>query len=102
MAKTAKKVTEPVTESKDLSIKSTIEVSGHTNPFITYYNDNDVELKSVGYIKMPGANNYVSYTITTIGGKVTEILCDEPNLKMIAEESAKIAFVQHFVDKEDF
>lgn len=90
------------TVKESINVKSSIEISGHTNPAITYLNDNDVELKSVGYFKIPGSNHsYVSYTITSVGGKVTEIICDEPNMKAIAEESAKISFVSHFVDADE-
>lgn len=96
MSKVSKKPT-----SNGVLIKPSVSIEGHTNPFIPYFNDNELELKSVGYIKMPGSNNYVAYTITTVGGKVTEIICDEPNMKMVAEESAKISFVEHFVDSEE-
>jgi len=58
-------------------------------------------IKSVGYAPIrPGSMSWVSYTITTQGKEVLKIEVDEPNLKQIAEESAKIAFVSTFIDQE--
>lgn len=60
------------------------------------------EIKSVGFAKLPdgGSNAWVSYVITTKGKEVISIEVDEPNLRQIAEESAKISFVNQFIDQE--
>lgn len=59
-------------------------------------------LKAVGYTKVSQLHNtYVSYTVTFQGDKVLSIQVDEPNLRQIAEESAKINFVTELSDKED-
>lgn len=59
------------------------------------------EMKSIGYMKLgKGPNSWVSYVMTTRGTEVLSIEIDEPNLRSIAEESAKINFVQSFVDRE--
>lgn len=59
------------------------------------------ELVSVGYCKASDErNSWVSYKMTTKGNKIIKIECDEPNLRQIAEESAKISFVSSFVDEE--
>lgn len=55
-------------------------------------------LKSIGYAKM--GSGWVSYTVTTKGPKVISIECSDPDMRQIAEEQAKIAFVETFVDKE--
>src|SRR4051812_28268473 len=60
-------------------------------------------IKSVGYMRLTtGVNSWVSYTITTQGERVLKIEVDEPNVRAIAEESAKTAFVTSFVDQEAF
>lgn len=59
------------------------------------------ELKSVGYAPVKsGSHSWVSYVITTKGKEVINIEVSEPDLKAIAEESAKISFVNHFIDQE--
>lgn len=58
------------------------------------------EVKSVGVFHVPGTNNYVSFTMITKGNEVISIEVDEPNLRAIAEESAKINFVQTFMSGE--
>ena len=59
------------------------------------------ELKSVGYAKIgEGQHAYVNYTITSRGREIIKIEVEEPNLRAIAEESAKISFVNHFTDPE--
>lgn len=59
------------------------------------------ELKSVGYAKVSdGQHGFLSYTITSRGREIIKIEVEEPNLRAIAEESAKIAFVNNFSDPE--
>lgn len=80
-------------------IQPIIRSNGELHIFETM--DELPELTSVGYCKASeGRNSWVSYTMTTKGDKVIKIECDEPNLKEIAEESAKIAFVSNFIDSE--
>lgn len=63
-------------------------------------NDEAPEIKSVGYMPLKaGVRGWVSYTITTKGDKVINMEISEPDLRDIAEESAKIAFVQTFHDQ---
>jgi hypothetical protein len=58
-------------------------------------------LKSVGFVKLkPGSTSWVSYTLITKGKEVLSMEVDEPNLRDIAEESAKIAFVSAFTEEE--
>jgi hypothetical protein len=59
------------------------------------------ELKSVGFMRATDKSNaWVAYTITTKGDQVISIEVTEPNLRVIAEESAKISFVNLFTDQE--
>lgn len=70
----------------------------------TLLKENDAPtLKSIGYMRMPGLGQsaYVAYVITSKGNKVLEIEVEEPNLKAIAEESAKISFVNNFMRGEE-
>jgi len=58
-------------------------------------------IKAVGYMPIrEGSSGWVSYTITTRGREVMLIEVDEPNIRVIAEESAKVAFVTTFIDQE--
>lgn len=60
-------------------------------------------ITAVGYMPIGrGPNSWISYTIKTKGKDVLSIEVDEPNLRDIAEESAKIAFVSSFIDHESF
>lgn len=56
------------------------------------------ELVSVGMYKVGG--NWVSFVMESKGSQVTKITLDEPNLRPIAEESAKINFVNKFMTNE--
>jgi hypothetical protein len=55
------------------------------------------ELKAVGYAKT--AKGWVSYTLTTKGKEVLSIEVSDPDQRQIAEEQAKIAFVETLVDR---
>lgn len=59
------------------------------------------EIRSVGFMRISETSNtWISYVMTTKGNKVIKVEVDEPNLRVIAEESAKIQFVNLFVDQE--
>lgn len=59
------------------------------------------EIRSVGFMRISEASNtWISYVMITKGNKVIKVEVDEPNLRVIAEESAKIQFVQLFIDQE--
>ena len=58
-------------------------------------------LKSIGFRRASETSqSWVSYTVTTKGDKVISIEVDEPNMRQVAEESAKINFVTLFTDAE--
>ncbi len=57
-------------------------------------------IKSVGTIGVPGTNTWISFIMHTKGTKVIKVDADEPNLRAIAEESAKISFVDTFMSAE--
>ena len=57
-------------------------------------------VKSIGYMRMPNYNTYVSYILTTKGDKVVSFEVEAPNIRAIAEESTKIAFVNCFMDRD--
>lgn len=58
-------------------------------------------MKSVGYMSLKeGSSSWVSYVITTRGKEVLNIEISEPDLRAIAEESAKISFVEQFIDQD--
>lgn len=60
-------------------------------------------LKSIGFGPIPGVEGYgrfVSYVMTSQGDKILSIEVGQPNLKPIAEDEAKIAFVTNFMGDE--
>ena len=63
--------------------------------------ENLLTLVSIGYTKIPNSNNYVSYKIISKGTEVLSIEVDEPNLRGIAEESSKMAFVGAFMSRDE-
>jgi hypothetical protein len=58
-------------------------------------------LKSVGYGQIPGTNTFVSYIIYSKGQNILKIEVEEPNLRAIAEESAKMFFVNTFMTGDE-
>lgn len=54
-------------------------------------------ITSVGTVGVPGTNTWISFVMQTRGTKVIKIEAEEPNLRAIAEESAKASFVNSFM-----
>lgn len=83
-------------------IKPLIKVAGEKHLLEEMHEEGEMPvLKSVGYTKLGGGkHSWVSYTMTTKGKEVLSIEIDEPNMRAIAEESAKTAFVTNFQDQE--
>lgn len=87
-----------------VEIVPSIQVAGHKNAFQSLFAGDPMllpTLKSVGYARLPGTNTYVAYTLYSKGSLVIKIECEEPNLRAIAEESAKIFFVNNFMSGDD-
>ncbi len=57
-------------------------------------------IKSVGHTRLPGTNMHVSYTIHSKGTQVLKVEVGEPNVRPIAEEEAKLNFVDCFLNDE--
>lgn len=58
-------------------------------------------ITAVGFMRVaPGSKDFVSYKLKVQGREVISIEVGEPNLKAIAEDEAKIAFVTSFIDQE--
>jgi hypothetical protein len=57
-------------------------------------------LTSIGYCRVPGKNDFVSYVVKTQGNKVIKITVGEPNLRAIVDDESKINYVQSFMDAE--
>lgn len=90
MAKTVKKQE----ETEALVIKPSMDFGpDHKNVMIEHVTDNVPELTSVGYAHIPGTKLFASYTIKTKGGTVISMVVDEPDARAIAEDAAKINFV---------
>ena len=91
--------------AKQKIVKSVISVEGESeHPLsvaVSGPTPDQPEIKSVGFMRVNGnSNSWVSYVIITKGDKVISITVDEPNMRTVAEESAKISFVNLFTDQE--
>lgn len=99
-AQTIQQVAEKV---KETYLETTLKFdSKHKNELIEHIKEDEPELSAVGYARIPGTNNYAAYVLKFKGDKIISMVVDEPNLKSIAEESAKINFVNEFVRSEEF
>ncbi len=59
--------------------------------------DNLPEMRTVGVVQAhPGSSEWVSVVLTTKGTKVLKVECEEPNMRQIAIDTAKINFVKMF------
>ena len=89
--------TKPVKEES--FVKPSIQVNDSKENVISNLieGSNAPEIQSIGVFKVPGTNHYVSFTMITKGKEVISIEVEEPNLRAIAEESAKISFVEKFM-----
>lgn len=58
--------------------------------------ENPPVITSIGYMRVPNKNTFVAYTIKSKGREILSIEVEEPNLRMIAEDSAKMFFVSNF------
>jgi hypothetical protein len=78
-----------------------VQPSGDEKPLLTEMIEEKEApiLKSVGFGQLAPGNFWVSYLITTQGDKVLSIQVSDPDLRQIAEDSAKIAFVTELMDK---
>lgn len=72
------------------------------HPLVTFGESDDFdqvpELVSVGMYHIPDSKNFVAFKMVSKGGQVLKLEVEEPNLRAIAEESAKIFFVREFMD----
>lgn len=102
-SKKSQEVKEQSVEASPSYLEPTLKFdSKHKNELIEHIKEDEPELSAVGYARIPGTNNYAAYVIKFKGNQITSMVVDEPNLKSIAEESAKINFVNEFVRSEEF
>ena len=98
-------MSKPMAKSKSKSsvVKPTLTFQNDTKEHVMTAlvgGDNPPIVKSVGVFKLAGTNQYVSFSMETQGDKVIKIEVEEPNLRAIAEESAKINFVSTFMSQD--
>ncbi len=80
-------------------VEPSVQFGDEENPLVSIFEE--MELKSIGYVRVPGKNTFASYLITSKGDKILKIEVDEPNLRPIAEDSAKTHFVSSFCNDMD-
>jgi hypothetical protein len=99
------KIPKPKSSSMQIVQPSIIFEGGKEHAMVTLFKGDEEKLptiKSVGYMQVPGTTQFVAYTLTSKGTEVLKIEVEEPNIRAIAEESAKISFVQSFIDVGSF
>lgn len=83
-------------------VKPVVKFDGEPHIFEEIFDgepENMPVLKSVGFAKVKGTSTWVSYVITSKGNDVLKIEVEEPNLRQIAEETAKISFVNELMNQ---
>jgi len=85
-------------------VKPSIVEAGKKHVLETMFDsDKAPVIKSIGYKRLSESpNSWVSYVITSRGKEILDIQVEEPNVRGIAEDSAKVAFVTSFMDQELF
>lgn len=79
-------------------IKPIIQVDNQPNILERLTEDDAPVLKSVGYAKCgENKNSWISYVITTKGNEVISIEVSEPDIRPVAQDNAKISFVDCFM-----
>lgn len=98
----SEKLSNTGSKASDCIVEPIIRSNGEKHILETLYESGSApEIKAIGYTRMgKGPNAWVSYVATIKGDKVIKIQVDEPNMRGIAEESAKINFVTEFIDQE--
>lgn len=86
-------------QEKTPTVVSSVAMEGYENPIIAAF-DGGLESVSVGVVKNPGTNEWVSFKVFLKGTTVAKIEVEEPNMRQIAEETAKINFVHTFMAEE--
>lgn len=87
--------------SKESIIRPLIKVDGEDHILEEMERDGEMPvLTAVGYAQLvEDKRMWVSYTVRFQGDKVLSIDVSEPDFKLIAEDSAKVAFVQELDDE---
>lgn len=98
------KKTEAATEQSEAFICPSIRVDGEKHILEQIFEESPEkmpEMKAVGYCRVGDMrHNWVSFTATIKGNKVLKLEVGEPDMRDIADEMTKIAFVQTFSDQD--
>lgn len=84
-------------------IKPIIQSEGQPHPLQQIFQQKPEllqEITSIGLLKVPDSNKYISYIIVSKGTEIISIEVSEPDLRSITEELCKINFVEKFMNKE--
>lgn len=80
-------------------VEPMMKFDGDVKPhkFETYIMNGDQPVvKAIGYTRIPGTSEFVSYIYYIQGDKVLKVVVGEPNLRPIASDEAKVNYVQTF------
>lgn len=82
-------------------IKPSVRIDGAPHVMETLETEGSLPtLRSIGFAPLGPGNQWVSYVMTSRGNEVISVEVDEPNMRQVAEESAKTNFVQLLMDKD--
>lgn len=89
-----------VTPASECLITTSVEVEGFPSPIIDLFKSEEAPVAvAIGMARLE-SGQYVSYSLKFQGNKVISIVLEEPNNKLVALDSAKVAFVSTFTDSE--
>lgn len=89
-------------QAKQFEVTPSIVVEGApSHPMNEIINSDEQVIKAIGMVKIPNTNTFVPYVLHIKGTEVVKCEVEEPNLRGIAEESAKINFVNIFMTVEE-
>lgn len=92
-----------ITKPKASIVQPNIKIAGHLNAFEQKFDQGTLPLlKAVGCLNIDPLkkHQWVNYIITFQGEKIISIEVSEPNMRAIAQETAKIDFVTLFMDQD--
>lgn len=88
---------------KESLIQPSVIEDGHPHVFEKIWDGDQSKmpvLKSIGYVRLPNTNQWVSYILTSKGKDVLSIEADSPNDRLVAEDATRVNFVSQFMDLE--
>lgn len=87
-------------EQETSIVRASVEVVGSPSKLVQQFQQGDFpECTAVGMVKLANGQ-FVAYTVKFQGERLTSVVLEDPNNKLVALDTTKIAFVNNFTDQE--